>query len=430
MPIDPAPAPVVVVGIGADGPAGLVPAAAEALAEAEVVVGGRRQLDLLGPHSGELITWPTPMVPALPALFERLAGRRVCVLASGDPMFYGIGATLSRLLGPDRLRVIPHPSSVSLACARLGWPVQDVLVLSLVGRHPDALRAAMSTGRRLLVLVPDADGPGQVARLLVRQGYGGSELMVLEQLGGPGERRYGGTAGAWRHPRGDDLAVVAVHCRADPDTRELSRVPGLPDDAFEHDGQLTKREARAMALAQLAPRPGQLLWDVGAGAGSIGIEWMRAEEGCRAIAVEREPARAARIERNARALGVPDLGVVIGAAPEALAGLQEPAAVFVGGGVSAQGVLPACWAALSEGGRLVAHAVTLEAEAVLATWHARHGGTLTRVEIHRAAPIGRLTGWTPARPLTQWAVRKWPPPPPTHATGRLSAPAPPAGPAG
>jgi precorrin-6Y C5,15-methyltransferase (decarboxylating) len=193
---------------------------------------------------------------------------------------------------------------------------------------------------------------------------------------------------------------------------------------------LTKREARAIALAQLAPRPGQLLWDVGAGAGSVGIEWMRAEVGCRAIAVEREPARAARIERNARALGVPDLRVMVGTAPEALGGLPEPAAVFVGGGVSAEGVLPACWAALPEDGRLVAHAVTLEAESALGIWHARHGGTLTRVEIQRAAPLGRLTGWTPARPLTQWAVRKSPPPPPRRATDRLSAPAPTAGLAG
>jgi precorrin-6Y C5,15-methyltransferase (decarboxylating) len=408
---------VAVVGIGADGWPGLSPAARRAVSGAEVVLGSRRQLELLtefppaersdGRLVAELVEWPSPLVPALPALFERLAGRRVCALASGDPMFFGLGSTLSRVLGPERIEVHPHPSSVSLACARLRWAVPEVTVLSAVGRPLDRLRGWVAPGRRVLVLTPDATGPAKVAELLAELGYRGSELTVLEQLGGPGERIRTGRAGDWDQPPGDPLAVVAVHCLADRGTVALSRVPGLPDDAFDHDGQLTKREIRAITLARLAPLPGQLLWDVGAGSGSIGIEWLRAEESCAAIAVERDPARAERIGRNAAALGVPALRVVLGAAPEALAELDPPAAVFLGGGVTADGVLPACWSALSEGGRLVANAVTLEAEALLATWYQRRGGSLTRLQVQRAAPVGGFTGWRPAMPVTQWVVDKW-----------------------
>jgi precorrin-6B C5,15-methyltransferase / cobalt-precorrin-6B C5,C15-methyltransferase len=398
--------PVTVVGIGADGWAGLSPAARDAVAHAEVLLGGRRQLDLVPAGPAERREWPSPMLPALPGLFAGLAGQRVCALASGDPMLYGLGATLARVLGADRLRVLPQPSSVALACARLGWPAQEVTVVSAVGRPLEALARELAPGRRVLVLVPDADGPSQVARLLVDRGYGPSGLTVLEQLGGPGERQHRGTAEAWAAAPGDPLAVVAVACVAAPGTVPLSRAPGLPDDAYEHDGQLTKQEVRAVTLARLAPLPGRLLWDVGAGSGSIGIEYLRAEPSARVLAVERDPVRAQRAARNAARLGVPALRVLTGAAPDALTGLDTPDTVFVGGAVGVPGVLEACWAALRPGGRLVANAVTLEGEAALIARRSRHGGALTRLEVQRAAPVGGLTAFRPALPVTQWVADK------------------------
>jgi precorrin-6Y C5,15-methyltransferase (decarboxylating) len=399
--------PVVVVGIGADGWDGLAPPARRAVADAEVLLGSRRQLDLVAERApGEPVEWPSPMLEALPGLLDSLRGRRVCALASGDPMFFGVGATLGRILGPEGVRVLAQPSSASLACARLGWALQDVQVISAVGRPLDRVRAALAPRRRLLVLVPDADGPGEVASLLVEHGYGPSMLTVLEQLGGPDERVRAGRADTWSEPPGAALVMVGVDCEAAPSTVPLAGVPGLPDDAYEHDGQLTKREIRSMTLARLGPLPGQLLWDVGGGAGSIGIEWMRAEPTARAVTVERDPVRADRIARNAARLGVPELRVVVGAAPTVLGGLPVPDVVFVGGGVSVEGVLAACWAALPPGGRLVANSVTLEGEQVLVEHHRRHGGDLTRIEIQRAAPVGRLSAWRPALPVTQLAVTK------------------------
>jgi precorrin-6Y C5,15-methyltransferase (decarboxylating) len=400
--------PVTVVGIGADGWDGLPAAARRAVTGADVLLGGRRQLDLVPADAGSAARreWPSPMLPALPGLFEALRGRQVCALASGDPMFYGLGATLCRVLGADRVRVLPQPSSVALACARLGWPVQEVAVVSAVGRPLAALARELVPGQRVLVLVPDDAGPAEVARLLVDRGYGPSGLTVLEQLGGPGERVRSGRAEDWADEPGDPLAVVAVHCVVAAGGVVSPRTPGLPDDAYEHDGQLTKQEVRAITLARLAPLPGRLLWDVGAGSGSIGIEWLRAEPSARAVAVERDPVRAERAARNAVRLGVPALRVVTGAAPDALAGLDTPDTVFVGGAVWVPGVLEACWAALRPGGRLVANAVTLEGEAALVTQHGRHGGTLTRVEVQRAGPVGGLTAWRPALPVTQWAADK------------------------
>jgi precorrin-6Y C5,15-methyltransferase (decarboxylating) len=400
---------VALVGIGADGWAGLSPASRAVMSSAEVILGSRRQLELLGERGtgqAQLIEWPSPLLPALPGLFERLAGRRLCALASGDPMLYGLGGTLCRVLGPDRIEVYPHVSSVALACARLCWPVQEVTVLSALGRSLDQLRGWVVPGRRILLLVPDADTPARVATVLTELGYRASELTVLEQLGGPTERIRAGRAGDWDLPPGDPLAVVAVRCVADPGTGALPRLPGLPDEAFDSDGQLTKREIRAVTLARLAPLPGQLLWDVGAGSGSVAIEWLRAEASASAVAVERDPARAERITRNAAALGVPALRVVVAAAPEALADLDQPDAVFVGGGLTAPGVLPACWSALRPGGRLVANAVTVTAEALLASWYADYGGSLTRLRVERATPLGGFAGWRPALPVTQWVVEK------------------------
>ena len=396
---------VSVVGVGADGWPGLTTAAREALRAAEVLHGSARQLALLPDEvTGERAPWPSPMLPALPGLLERRATHRLCVLASGDPMFHGVGATLARLLGPDALEVHPHPSSASLACARLGWALHEATVVSLLLDDADVVLAAVRPGARLLVLSRGSQSPAEVASVLAGAGWGPSRLTVLEQLGGPAERRVAGTAQGWSQPAADPLNVVAVECAAGPTAVRRSGVPGLPDDDYEHDGQLTKREVRAVTLAALGPRPGELLLDVGAGAGSIAVEWARSHPACRALAVEHHPERAAAIARNAVALGAPAVRVVTGRAPEALAGLETPDAVFVGGGVSGDGVLDTCLAALRPGGRLVANAVTVESEAVLAAAHARHGGTLTRVQVSRSKPVGGFTGWSTGMIVTQWAV--------------------------
>jgi precorrin-6B C5,15-methyltransferase / cobalt-precorrin-6B C5,C15-methyltransferase len=399
-------APVVVVGIGADGWDGLPPRSRAEVERAEVLLGSRRQLGLV-PRSvaAERVAWPSPMTEALPGLFEAHAARAVVVLASGDPMLSGIGTTLTRLLGPARVRVLPAPSSVSLACARLGWAVEDTQVVTLVGRPIELLHPHVQPGRRLLVLGSDGDTPRQVAELLAGRGYGQSVLTVLGGLGGPEEEVRTGTAAGWSQPA-PTLVVTAVECRAERGTTPLPTTPGLPDRAYENDGQLTKSEVRAITLARLAAVPGQQLWDIGAGAGSIGIEWMRVHPTCRAVAVEASAERAERIVRNAARLGVPYLQVVHGHAPDVLGRLPAPDAVFVGGGLTTPLLLGTCWDALPVGGRLVANAVTVESEAVLADWHARVGGELVRVAVQRAEPVGSFTGWRAAMPVTIWSVTR------------------------
>ena len=394
---------VVVVGIGADGWGGLAPLSRAAVEAAEVLLGSDRQLDLVPASvTAHRQAWPSPMVPALPGLFETHAGRAVVVLASGDPMLSGVGTTLVRLLGPGQVRVLPAPSSVSLACARLGWAVEETEVVSLVGRPLELLHPRVQPGRRLLVLGSDGDTPAAVAALLTARGYGESTVTVLSELGGPAEAVHTGTAAAWT-PTADPLVVTAVECRATRGTAPLPTTPGLPDGAYENDGQLTKNEVRAVTLSRLAAVPGQLLWDVGAGAGSIGIEWMRTHPSCRAVAVESVQERAERIVRNATRLGVPHLRVVHGRAPEVFGRLAPPDAVFVGGGATTPLLLDACWDALREGGRMVVNAVTVQSEAVLADWHARFGGELVRISVQRGEPVGGFTGWKPAMPVTIWS---------------------------
>ena len=392
---------VTVAGIGADGWPGLSPLAREAIERAEVIIGGPRHLGLLpAAVSGRRVPLPNPLLPVLPGLIAAHADAALVVLASGDPMFYGIGTSLARLLGPGRLRVLPHPSSVSLAAARLGWPLSDVDVVSLVGRPGELLHPLLQPGRRVLALTASETAAADVRALLETRGFGASPVTVLADLGGPDEH-----VAAARGPH-SRLAIIGIECRLDPAAAPLPRTPGLPDDAFEHDGQLTKREVRALALAALAPVPGQLLWDVGAGSGSVGIEWMRVHPASRALAVEPRADRRERIARNAAALGVPGLRLVAGSAPEALAGLGAPDAVFIGGGVTVPGVVAACLAALGPGGRLAANAVTIEGQAVLVGWHQRLGGTLTRIGVERAGELGTLTAWRPALPVVQWSFTK------------------------
>lgn len=397
---------ICVVGIGADGWSGLTDPARRRLRGADVILGSARQLRLVETVGGDRVTLPSPLLPALSGLLDQYAGRAVCVLASGDPLLHGIGATLIRLLGPDRVEVLTHPSSVSLACARLGWSVPDVETVSLVGRPVDHLRRAVHPDRRLLVLSADGRTPAAVAELLTAQGYGSSQLTVLEDLGGPREKVHSGLASTWAGATSGPLNVIGIVCVAGDDAVRLPLIPGLPDEAYEHDGQLTKRDLRAVTLARLAPLPGQLLWDVGAGAGSIAIEWMRSHPSCRAVGVESQPDRVSRIVRNAAALGVPHLDVVTGTAPDALTGLAQPQAVFVGGGGSRPGVIEACWEALAQRGRLVVNAVTLETERTVADWYAAVGGELTRVAVSHAAPVGGFTSWRPMFSVTQWTVTK------------------------
>jgi len=395
-----------VVGIGEDGVDGLGTTARTLIAEAAVVFGGARHLELARTLiAGKATPWPTPFDSTMAAVLAQ-RGQPVCVLASGDPMQFGVGATLARLVGPTEMIVVPAPSAFSLAAARLGWALQDIDTTSLHGRPVSPIRPLLHHGRRVLVLTSDGDTPAAIARLLVETGFGASALHILEALGGREEAIHVLRADAVGERSFHPLNLVALELTAERDARVLPVSPGLDDDLFEHDGQITKREIRALTLSTLAPRRGELLWDIGAGSGSVAIEWMLAHPSLRAIAIEADTTRAARIGRNASALGVPGLKLVEGTAPAALAGLSAPDAIFVGGGGSEAGVMDAAIAALRPGGRLVANAVTLEMEAVLLALHHRLGGDLVRVAVSRASAIGSMSGWRPAMPVTQWSWSK------------------------
>ena len=387
-----------IVGIGEDGFSGLGKNARRTLLGATTVFGAQRQLNLLPACiRAERQAWPSPFSLA-PVL--ALRGQPVCVLASGDPMLFGVGASLARVIASDEMQVLSSPSSFSLAAARLGWPLQDVVTLSVVARPVAALNAHLHSGVRLLVLSNDGKSPAAIAALLRERGFGPSRLHVLEHVGGPAERQVEATANDWSDPPIAALNLIAIDCLADDTAQPLSRTGGLPDSAFAHDGQLTKRDVRAITLARLAPLPGQLLWDVGAGSGSIGIEWMRTWPSCRTLAIEADAGRQQLIEHNRYALGVPGLQLIRGKAPQALAGLERPDAVFIGGGVTREGVLDTCWQQLKPGGRLVANAVTLQSEMLLMSWRERHGGELTRVHIAQAQPLGEFDTWRQALPIT------------------------------
>ena len=393
-----------VVGIGEEGYAGLGKAARRALLAAKVIVGAPRQLQLLprcirAPQQ----TWPSPF--SLDGLLAR-RGTPVCVLASGDPMLFGVGASLARQVPADELQVLPAPSSVSLAAARMAWPLQEVTVLSLVARPLAALHAQVHQGARLLILSNDGSSPTAIAQLLRERGFGPSRLTVLEHLGGPQELRIDGLAASWDLTDAAALNIVAVECLAADNAQRLPLTVGLPDSAYQHDGQLTKRDVRAITLARLAPKPGELLWDVGAGCGSIAIEWLRSHPSCRAIAIEADEGRQQLIKHNRDALGVPQLQLLAGQAPAALRGLEAPQAIFIGGGVTQPGVLEYCWQHLQPGGRLVANAVTLQSEVTLLAWRAEHGGELTRIQVAQAKPLGDFDTWRSALPITLLELHK------------------------
>jgi precorrin-6B C5,15-methyltransferase / cobalt-precorrin-6B C5,C15-methyltransferase len=395
-----------VVGIGETGLAGLSPSARGFVDRATIIVGGHRHLAMLDPNdSRERIVWSSPIEDSIELILQH-RHTNVCILASGDPLCYGIGVTLLRYISIDRMTIIPAPSTFSLACAKLGWSLTDVETLSLCGRSPDFLAVILAPGAKLLILSAGSQTPQVVADLLTQLGYGDSRLIVLEHLGGDREAVISGIAKSWSNIDVAALNAIAVECVIDADRTPLNRLAGLPDSAYHHDGQLTKQEVRAITLAALAPMPGELLWDVGAGCGSIGIEWLRSHPQCRAIAIEQHARRLQFITDNMTALGTPHLQLVEGKAPAALLDLPTPDAIFIGGGTTSAGLLDTCWNALRVGGRLVANAVTVESELQLLEWHRAVGGELTRIAIQRTQPIGSFVGWKPLIPVTQLVVVK------------------------
>ena len=395
-----------VVGIGEDGIAGLSQIARSLLDQAVVVVGGDRHLAMLPKNDPrERLAWASPLEGTIAQILHR-RGQNVCVLASGDPMCHGVGVTLTRHIPLTEMKIIPAPSAFSLACARLGWPLADIETFSLTHRPVSTIVPALAPDARLIILSANRNTPAHVANLLTQRGFGRSQITILEHMGGLQERQTECTANAWGIQNLSDLNTLAIVCHADPATVLLSRTAGLPDDAYHHDGQLTKREVRSLTLSTLAPLPGELLWDVGAGCGSIAIEWSRTHVRCRAIAIERHPIRLQHIADNALALGVPQLKIVAGEAPAALQDLPQPDAIFIGGGVTIDRLLEVCWTALRPGGRLVVNAVTIESEQIVLQSQQLYGGDLVRIGIQRVAPIGSFSGWKPLIPVTQWKAIK------------------------
>ncbi|MCY4407898.1 MAG: precorrin-6y C5,15-methyltransferase (decarboxylating) subunit CbiE [Rhodospirillaceae bacterium] len=396
-----------VIGLGEDGPDALAPAARALIDRAEVLIGGERHLAMIPDGTARRLTWRRPLSESVDDI-RAVSGQRVVVLATGDPFCFGIGTTLRRAFPDEEIVTIPAPSAFSLARARLGWSADETVGVTLHGRPLETIRAHLAPGQRLLVLSHDGATPAQVAAQLTAVGYGASTLTVFAHMGGPDEACVTERAERWGETQVPDLNTIAVECRAEGKLKRFRGTPGLPDRAFENDGQLTKREIRAQTLSALDPRPGALLWDVGAGSGSVAIEWLLSERTTNAIAIERDPDRCARIARNAAALGVPRLQVQEGAAPEALESLPEPDAVFIGGGLTVGGLIETCWSRLAPGGTLVANAVTLAGEAVLADWCARHDGFMARLAVSRARPVGRHLAWRPLMPVTQLTLVKPP----------------------
>lgn len=392
-----------IIGIGEEGVEGLLPATRAVLNAAEVIIGGDRHHQLAPDFTGKRIAWPSPFDALITTLQEH-RGRRVVVLATGDPLWFSVGARIGRSIAPAEITYHPQLSAFQLAAARMGWSMADVEQLTVHGRPVETMIAFIQPDQKLLILTTGAETPGQIAAVLAARGFGASKITVLANMGGDKEARFEGVAGTWAEDV-PPFNTMAVECIAAPDAALLPRVPGLSDDLFQSDGTMTKREIRAATLAKLMPMRGALLWDVGAGSGSVGIEWMRAARYARAIGIEPRADRRAMAGANALALGTPRLEIIEGRAPEAFADLPAPDAIFIGGGMDST-VFEAAFAALKPLGRLVANAVTLESEAQLIALHKAHGGDLAKISVMRAEPVGRLTGWRPSMPVTQWSLIK------------------------
>jgi len=394
-----------IIGIGEDGLGGLSPAIRSLIAAAELVMGGQRHLQLIGDLASHARPWPRPMEPGMAQVLA-MRGRPVAVLASGDPFEHGVGSLLVRDLPADEWVSFPRPSAFSLSANLLGWPLQDTHTIGINGRAIERLIPLLQPGVRILALSGSANTPTEVAKLLVERGFGSSRITVLEALGGPRETVRRARADGFDLAGIDPLNTLAIEVEVGPNARVLPRASGLSDDWFESDGQLTKHGIRALTISALAPRRGEHLWDLGCGSGSVAIEWMLADRSCRATGIERRPDRAARAARNALTLGVPGLRVETGDIAGLLDGLEPPSAVFIGGGAREPALIERVWTALPAGGRLVINAVTLETEAVVLAEWSRRGGSLRRISLAEAEPIGGLTGWRPAMPVTQWLAVK------------------------
>ncbi len=392
-----------IVGIGEDGMEGLVPATRAVVEAAEFIIGADRHHSLTQNLTAERLAWPHPF-DALISTIDGLHGRRVVVLATGDPLWFSVGARIGRAINPTEIVYHPQLSAFQLASARMGWSLPDVETLTVHGRPVEQMIAFIQPDARLLVLTTGAETPAQIAQFLTDRGFGQSKMTVLAAMGGKDEARFDGLAENWDHVV-PAFNTLAVECVAAPNAALLPRVPGLADDLFQSDGTMTKQEVRASTVAKLMPMRGALLWDIGCGCGSVAIEWMRAARYARAVGIEPRADRRAMAAANALALGVPKLELIEGSVPAALEGLEAPDAIFIGGGLSRE-TFDAAWAALRPLGRLVANAVTLESEAELIALHKAHGGDLVKISIHRAAPVGRLTGWRPLMPVTQWSLVK------------------------
>jgi len=392
-----------IVGIGEDGLDGLTPATRAVVEAAEVIVGGARHHQLAEVVSAERVAWPSPF-DALIETLEGYKGKRVVVLATGDPLWYSVGARIGRTIDPSEITYHPQVGAFQLAAARMGWSMADLETLTVHGRPVEQMIAFIQPMQRLLILTTGQETPAQIARFLSERGFGQSRMTVLAAMGGADEQRFEALAEDWAHEV-PAFNTLAVECVAAPDAALMPRVPGLADELFAHDGTMTKREVRAATLAKLMPMRGALLWDVGCGCGSVAVEWMRAARYARAIGIEPKPERRVFTAANASALGVPGLQIIDGTAPEALAGLDAPDAIFIGGGLSRE-AFEACWAALRPLGRLVANAVTLESEALLLALYTEYGGELVKLNVQRAQPVGGLTGWKPMMPVTQWSLVK------------------------
>ena len=392
-----------IVGIGEDGLEGLAPATRAVVQSAEVIVGGERHHQLSGDVSGERVKWPSPF-DALIEKLRALRGRTVVVLATGDPLWFSIGARIGRAIEPVEITYYPQLSAFQLAAARMGWSMADVETLTVHGRPVEQMIAFIQPEQRLLILTTGDQTPGEIANFLTARGFGQSKLTVLAAMGGDNEQIFNGHAETWDHEV-PSFNTLAVECIATPDALLLPRVPGLPDDFFEHDGTMTKREVRALTIAKLMPMRGALLWDIGAGCGSVAVEWMRAARDAQAIGIEPRADRRLMASKNALSLGTPQLQLVDGLAPLALIELPPPDAVFVGGGLTNE-VFDAAWAALKPLGRFVANAVTLESEKILMELLEKHGGELSRLAVSRAEPVGQYHGWRSFMSVTQWSIIK------------------------
>lgn len=392
-----------IVGIGEDGLAGLTPATRAVVEAAEVILGGSRHHTLTDGLDAKRIAWPTPF-DALTSKLAELRGKRVVVLATGDPLWFSVGESIGRAFDPAEVTYHPQISAFQLAAARMGWSMAEVETVTVHGRPVEQMIAFIQPDARLLVLTTDGHSPAQIARFLTERGFGQSRLVALANMGGEKEQKFEGLAQNWKHEV-PPFNTLAVDCIAAPDAALLPRVPGLPDELFQHDGTMTKREVRAVTVAKLMPMRGALLWDIGSGSGSVAVEWMRAARYARAIGIEPRADRRALAAANALALGVPRLELIDGMVPAALGGLEAPDAVFIGGGLSEE-TYASAWNALKPLGRMVANAVTLESQAVLIELHKRHGGDLVQLAVSRAEPVGPRTGWRPFMPVTQWSLVK------------------------